>query len=161
MLFKCSNIGQSQFSLQIEPCKGKVFKCISVAAHRSWCRTVDFSNASTTARFERDVDIFSQYVFNCFIAFIGPEPMQATRPRCAPLGTPRRDPLLLFMPRYCLLLLFNQACCCSVVPVRTLEHCSVLNVRELYCCVGVRGGHCRWRRAPSTRLTCNVAAWLG
>ena len=125
MLFKCSNIVQSQTLLQIEPCKGKVFKCISVAAlsthNRSWCRTADFSNASTTARFETDVDIFSQYVFNCFIAFIGPGPMQATRPRCAPLGTPRRDLLLLFMPRYCSLLLFNQACCCSVVPVRTLE----------------------------------------
>ena len=26
---------------------------------------------------------------------------------------------------------------------------------------GPREGHCRWRRAVSTRLTCGVAAWLG
>ena len=38
------------------------------------------------------------------------------------------DLLLLFIPRYCSLLLFNQIYCYYVVPVRTLEHCSVLNV---------------------------------
>ena len=71
MLFKCSNIVQSRFLLQVEPCKGKVFKCLSVAAllthNRSWCRTADFSNASTTARFEkRDVDIFFAVCFQLF-----------------------------------------------------------------------------------------------
>ena len=67
MLFKCSNIVQSRFLLQVEPCKGKVFKCISVAALSTTDPGAEQQispNASTTARFERDVDIFFRSMFS-------------------------------------------------------------------------------------------------
>ena len=50
---------------------------------------------------------------------------------CAPLGTAGSYLLLLFIPSDCLLLSFNEICCCSAVHFQKLEHCSVINVRAL------------------------------
>ena len=89
-----------------------------------------FEKENKDVRMFKDVDNFLSSMFQ--IVLLAPGPMQATRPRCVLLGTPCRDLLSLFIPRYWSLLLFNQVCCCSVVPVQTLEHSSVLNVWVLY-----------------------------